>query len=129
MNFTNYVRTKIYLNRNRRIVALATLLITLSTISSTAFANVTTWCQGVNIQDVICYEDGTCFVTTNGYGGSYYYLITATNPNKNQMVAFALSAYTAGSKVRFVFTAATSVSCSNVPQNTEIYGLGVTTIN
>ena len=76
-------------------------------------------------QDVICYGDGSCYITATGYGGWRYYYIPANSQGKNQMVAAALTAYITGTKGRFAFVP-NNLNCADVPLGTEVYGFGAT---
>ncbi len=96
-----------------------------SILLAAPMANAATWCGGTEVQDVICYSDKSCFVTANGYGGVRYYKIDGDDPSKNSMVSLATAAMLAKSRVRLVF-AASDLNCADVPQNSKLYGVGVT---
>ena len=91
-------------------------------------ASAATWCGATNILDVICYSNGQCYVTADSYGGDRYYQIASDDMNKNAMLSIALSVFASKGKARLVFHP-DSLDCTNVAQDTMIYGIGATGLN
>ena len=99
--------------------------VSIALLSLSHVASAATWCGATNVKDVICYSDKTCFITADAYGGVRYYRIDGLDPNKNAMVAMATSAFLSKSKVRLVF-GASDLNCADIPQNSLLYGVGLT---
>lgn len=82
-----------------------------------------TWCPANDfVNDLVCYGDGNCYVSTAGYGGPRWYLIPSNSLNKSQMVAIALTASVSGKVIAMDFVP-DGLNCSDVPANTQIFGI------
>lgn len=91
-------------------------------------ASAVTWCGPTKITDVICYADGSCAISADAYGLEYsmyprYFALAPGTLNEEKMYAAALSALMSDGYARMAFVD-NGLDCSNVPQGSQIYGLG-----
>ena len=81
-----------------------------------------TWCGPTQVTRAVCPQNDDCYAGADAFGGARYYKILSTDKNKSQQFALAMSSLLTGKTATFVFNA-DGLSCSDIPDGTEIYEL------
>lgn len=93
-------------------------------LSASSVASAASWCASSEIKEVNCNTNNFCFISADSYGGTRYYKIDGLNPNKNSMIALAVSAMLSKSRVKLAFVP-DGLDCADIPANTLIYSVGL----